>query len=112
MRCYRSRNDPETATSPKPPQHGQQLTRAGNVEPTAQPAGSSAGWRVSFSASSGGLSLFQVAQRLSASSRQLVLSESVSQPSPQLIEAQGEVCRVNLDSFRDFLKLSRIPDLH
>lgn len=55
-----------------PPQHGVTAHKAGNLEPTAQPAGSSTGWRVSFPGIPSGRNLSQVALLLSASSRQLV----------------------------------------
>lgn len=76
MRDSYSRNNSETAASPKPTQHGRQLTNLGNLKHTAVPAGSSTGWREPLLGASVGLSLFLVAQLVSPSSRQLVLSQS------------------------------------
>ena len=60
-----------------PSQHGQQLTKAGkDLEDTAQPAGSSTGWRVALPSDLVGLNLLQVSRLISASSRQLVWSQS------------------------------------
>lgn len=44
------------AASPRPNQHGWQVTNLGNGS-TAQPVGNSAGWRMSF-ASDSGLNIF------------------------------------------------------
>jgi hypothetical protein len=96
--------------------------KAGNLEHTAQPAGHSTGWRVALpgpllvSASS------KVAQLVSASSRQLVWSQSLGSLSPLKVSVQLSFCLwerdshlllltlagrglVNLVHFRDFLKL-------
>ena len=48
-----------------------------NLEHTAQHVGSSTGWRVSFQRDSVGRRLFQAAWLVSASSKQLVLSQSL-----------------------------------
>ena len=58
----RNRNDPKTAAPPRPTPAWVTAHKAGNLEHTAQPAGSSTGWRVSFPGASVGLSLFQAAQ--------------------------------------------------
>jgi hypothetical protein len=53
----------------RPPQHEWQVTEAGNLEPSVEPAGSSAGWQVAFSCDLVGLNLFQEAGLVSESSR-------------------------------------------
>ena len=55
-----------------PPHLGDSLPELGNLEHTAQSAGSSIGWRMSFPSDSVGLNLFQAVPLTSASSRKLV----------------------------------------
>ena len=116
---YRSRNDTWTALSPKPTPALGQLMKARNLEHPAQPEGNSENWRVSFLSDSVGLNLFQVAWLVTASSRQLVWPQSLLcsltglrvNPGPSLLLTQVGRGLVNLVSFRDFLKLSRVVHL-
>ena len=68
---WRDREDFKTAVSPKLTQRERQLTKARNLELTAQVTGSSNSWRLFFADSSIGLSLVQITRLLSAYSRQL-----------------------------------------
>jgi hypothetical protein len=92
---------------------------SGNLENTAQPTGSSIGWKVSFQNSSVVLSLFQAFQTISASSGLdwslflpgrlggLSLFQSAEKTASAVFTAYiclGK-CLVRLVSFRDFLKL-------
>lgn len=96
-----------------PPQRGWTAHKAGYLKHTAQPAGSSPAWRVSFAGDSVDLSLFQVSQLISASFRLLDLSPyslqlgSAKNHSPQsfLFLSLGGRSLLNLVNFRDFLKL-------
>lgn len=68
---YRSRNDAETAASPRPIPAWVAAHRAGTLELTAQPGGSSTGWRVSIPSDSVGLTSSEQLHWF-VSSRQLV----------------------------------------
>lgn len=110
---YRSRNDPKTAASAKSTPAWVDSSQSWVPEHTAQPAGSSPAWRVSFAGDSVDLSLFQVSQLISASFRLLDLSPyslqlgSSKNHSPQsfLFLSLGGRSLLNLVNFRDFLKL-------
>ena len=93
---YRSRNYSKTAISPKPTPAWVTAHKAGNVKPTAQPAGSSAMESVlSRSGASVDWNLFRAAPLVSAS-----LSFGLS-----LLFTLGGKGLGNPVSFRDFLKL-------
>jgi hypothetical protein len=93
--------------------------KARNLENTAQPEGNSENWKVSFLSDSVGLNLFQVAWLVTASSRQLVWPQSLLcsltglrvNLGPSFLLTQVGRGLVNLVSFRDFLKLSRVVHL-
>lgn len=57
-----------------PPQQWRQLTKAGNLEHTVYPAGSSSDWRVSIPSDSVGLNLLQTTELVYASSSQILTS--------------------------------------
>lgn len=71
VRAKRSRNDSKTAAPPKSTPAWAIVDKAGILQHTAQPAHSSTCWRAFFFDDSVVLNLFQGAQVVSASSRQL-----------------------------------------
>lgn len=84
--------------------------KAGNLEHTAQPSGSSKGWTVSFPNAFVVLNFFQAAQLDFVSSRQLVCSESFLH-SPAFIANFGRKRPIEFGQFQEFPEalLSHFP---